>query len=251
MTEGALFNGLIIAWIALAAATFIALFFVTAPYGRHGRRGWGPGISHRIGWIVMEAPAALVFLLCFIVGNKTVTSWVFLLLWEAHYVHRSFIYPTTLRGPERRMPLVIVGSAFFFNAVNGYLNGRYLFTLSGGYPRRWLGDPRFLAGLGVFVAGYALNRWADIVLRRLRRPGEAGYKIPRGGLYRWISCPNYLGEIVEWAGWALLTWSLPGLVFALWTAANLAPRARAHHGWYREHLEEYPPERKALVPGVW
>jgi protein-S-isoprenylcysteine O-methyltransferase Ste14 len=70
-------------------------------------------------------------------------------------------------------------------------------------------------------------------------------------MYRWISCPNYFGEIVEWIGWAIATWSLAGLAFALWTAANLAPRARSHHQWYRESFADYPQERKALVPRLW
>ena len=75
--------------------------------------------------------------------------------------------------------------------------------------------------------------------------------MPHGELYRWISCPNYLGELIEWAGWAVATWSLPGLGFAVWTAANLVPRARANHRWYRSHFADYPNERKALIPGVW
>ena len=108
-----------------------------------------------------------------------------------------------------------------------------------------------MIGLILFLAGYGVNRWADLTLRGLRRPGETGYKIPYGGLFRWVSCPNYLGEIVEWFGWALTTWSLPGLAFALWTVANLAPRARAHHAWYHDHFPDYPPERKALIPGIW
>jgi protein-S-isoprenylcysteine O-methyltransferase Ste14 len=70
-------------------------------------------------------------------------------------------------------------------------------------------------------------------------------------MYRWISCPNYFGEIVEWIGWAIATWSLAGLAFALWTAANLAPRAHSHHQWYRESFADYPQERKALVPRLW
>jgi protein-S-isoprenylcysteine O-methyltransferase Ste14 len=70
-------------------------------------------------------------------------------------------------------------------------------------------------------------------------------------LFEWVSCPNYLGEIVAWAGWALATWSPAGLVFAVWTFANLAPRAWSHHRWYRSNFPEYPKERKALVPGVW
>ena len=107
------------------------------------------------------------------------------------------------------------------------------------------------ANLLIFSAGYGVNRWADRVLQNLRRPGETGYQVPQGGLYRWISCPNYFGEIIEWIGWAIATWSLPGLAFAIWTFANLAPRAAAHHAWYHRHFPAYPPERRALIPRVW
>ncbi|HSM13639.1 MAG TPA: hypothetical protein VLA66_06195 [Thermoanaerobaculia bacterium] len=55
--------------------------------------------------------------------------------------------------------------------------------------------------------------------------------------------------LVVWT--ALATWSLPGLAFALWTVANLAPRARSHHRFYRERFPGYPPERRALVPWIW
>jgi protein-S-isoprenylcysteine O-methyltransferase Ste14 len=253
MSEGQFFNLLLYVWLGLALLTFTTLLFVVAPYGRHMRRGWGPSIPNRLGWVLMEAPAALLFAYFFAAGTHraTLTAWVWLLLWEAHYLHRAFIYPLTLRGTDKHMPLAVTGMAFFFNLVNAYLNGRYLFTLSGGYSARWLADPRFLLGLGLFVVGFAVNRQADRTLRRLRPPGGSGYAIPRAGLYRWISCPNYLGEILEWFGWALATWSLAGLAFAVWTAANLAPRARAHHHWYRQHFPDYPPGRKALLPGLW
>jgi 3-oxo-5-alpha-steroid 4-dehydrogenase 1 len=33
--------------------------------------------------------------------------------------------------------------------------------------------------------------------------------------------------------------------------ANLVPRARAHHRWYRERFPDYPARRKALVPGLF
>ena len=115
----------------------------------------------------------------------------------------------------------------------------------------WLLDPRFILGVILFVVGYVINRWADNTLRELRQPGESGYKIPYGGLYRYISCPNYFGEILEWFGWAIATWSLPGLAFAVWTFANLTPRAWSHHKWYHAEFSEYPLKRKALIPGVW
>ena len=252
MSESALFNGLLIGWFVLGAVVFVLLFFVAAPYGRHIRKGWGLTIDNRLAWVLMEAPSPIVFALCFILGGSTgAVSVVFLVLWEAHYLHRAFIYPFGLRGAAKRMPLAIMAFGFLFNMMNGYLNGRWLFTLSGGYDNSWLTDPRFIIGSALFVIGFIINRQADTVLRGLRRPGESGYKISYSLFFRRVSSPNYLGEIIIWLGWALATWSLPGLAFAFWTAANLVPRAKAHHAWYRRTFPDYPPERKALVPLVW
>jgi 3-oxo-5-alpha-steroid 4-dehydrogenase 1 len=116
------------------------------------------------------------------------------------------------------------------------------------YPAGWLADPRFLVGVALFFAGFVINQQSDEILRTLRAPGERGYKIPRGGLYRFVSAPNYFGELVEWIGFALAAWSPAALVFVVWTAANLAPRAWANHRWYRRTFPDYPPERRALVP---
>jgi 3-oxo-5-alpha-steroid 4-dehydrogenase 1 len=253
VNELTIFNILLICWFVLAVVVFGALFFVAAPYGRHTRSGWGYTVANKTGWVVMEAPASIVFAICFVIGNNThtATALILLVLWEAHYLHRAFIYPLGRRGTARQMPLVVMSFGFIFNVMNGYLNGRYIFTFAGGYANEWLRDPRFVLGLVLFLVGFAVNRRSDEVLRSLRPPGESGYRISYHRLYRWVSCPNYLGEIIIWIGWAVATWSLPGLVFAFWTVANLMPRARAHHAWYREHFPDYPPERKALVPGLW
>lgn len=235
-------------------AVFIVLFFVTAPYGRHTRRGWGAVIPNWLGWFIMEAPSALAFAIYFILNGRqhTITLWVFFLLWEAHYIHRAFIYPFMIRGGKKKMPASVTSMAFFFNLVNAYLNGRWLFALSDGrYAAEWLLDARFIIGAVMYVAGFVINRWADAKLRMLRAPGEHDYRVPTGGLYRWISSPNYFGEMVEWFGWAIMTWSLAGLTFAVWTFANLAPRAVANHKWYHDTFDDYPEGRKALVPLVW
>jgi protein-S-isoprenylcysteine O-methyltransferase Ste14 len=253
VSEQAFFNGLIIGWFLLAVAVFSILLFMAAPYGRYARGGWGPTINNKMGWVIMEAAAPLVFAICFVFGSNvnTVTRLVFLGLWEAHYLHRAFIYPFGLRHRSRGMPLIVVGFGILFNMVNGYLNGRYIFTFSSGYTNQWLGDPRFVVGVALFVIGFIINRRADQVLHNLRQAGEFGYRIPYGGLYRWISCPNYFGEVIIWFGWAVATWSLPALAFAVWAVANLVPRARLHHAWYRANFPDYPPERRALLPRLW
>jgi len=253
LNEQDIFNNLILGWFILAIIVFISLFFFNAPYGRYVRNNWGSAIGSKKGWLIMEAPAPFLFAVLFFLGGNpiTVTTSLFLVMWETHYLHRAFIYPFTLRGRDRHMTIIVVAMAFIFNTVNGYLNGRHIFTLSGAYTNEWLLDVRFISGLVVFIAGFIINRRADLTLRKLRKPGESDYRIPYGEAYRWISCPNYLGEILTWVGWAVATWSLPGLAFAAWTIANLVPRARAHHAWYRKYFVDYPKERKVLLPGLW
>ncbi|MBX3274296.1 MAG: DUF1295 domain-containing protein [Sandaracinaceae bacterium] len=252
MPEATLHFYLTLTQIGIAIPTLVALLWISAPYGRHAREGWGPTIPARAGWILMELPASALFAAIFFLGDRSLelAPLVLLTVWQVHYVHRTFIFPFRLRAEGKRMPLSIPLMAVGFNSLNAYVNARWISHL-GEYGTSWLYDPRFLAGLAVFAAGMAINLHADTVLINLRAPGESGYKIPRGGLYRFVTCPNYLGEILEWTGWAIMTWSLPGLAFAIYTAANVGPRAVSNHRWYVEKFgDEYPKERRALIPFI-
>jgi protein-S-isoprenylcysteine O-methyltransferase Ste14 len=248
--EARFFGVLLYLYLGLAVATYIGLQFIVAPYGRHARRGWGPLIPSTASWLLMEAPASLGFASVYFLGERRFApgALALLALWQIHYVNRAFIFPFRRRGAERPIPLAIPLLAVAFNVPNAYLNARWLSHFSTSYGVEWLWDVRFLAGVALFLFGMGVNWQSDRILRELRQPGETGYKIPVGGLYRLVSCPNYLGEMLEWTGWALATWSLPGAMFALYTTANLLPRARANHRWYRETFSDYPPERKAVLP---
>ncbi|MCP3982539.1 MAG: DUF1295 domain-containing protein [bacterium] len=237
-------------WIGLSLPAFIALLFFRAPYGRFFRPGWGPALSDRVGWLVMELPAVLVFLALLLGSGATPgpVALVFAGMWLGHYVHRSLVHPFLRRGNARRVPLLLALFGVVFNAINATLNGSHLFAGGAPYDTAWFADARFLSGAALFGVGLAINVRSDRELCRLRRADEAGYGVPVGGLHRFVSCPNYLGEILEWGGWALATWSLAGLSFALWTAANLVPRALAYHAWYRRRFPDYPTDRRALVP---
>ena len=239
-------------WMALGAVVFLALHFIRAPFGRHTTGGWGPTMDNHLGWVLMEATVLVVFFLFLRQRWPETGSPVALMagLFVAHYVHRSLIFPWFLRTRGKRMPLLIALSAMCFNTMNGFLLG-YYFAHFAEYQASWFSDPRFIAGTLLFLGGAALNVLTDYRLIRLRKPGETGYVIPSGGLFEWVSCPNLLGEIIEWIGFALLSWSLPGLAFAFWTIANLAPRAWAHHRWYHEKFRAYPANRKALIPFIW
>ncbi len=244
------FNTLALIWIALALALFPIQLFVTAPYGRHVRGGWGPRIPNRFGWFAMEIVSLVVFAALFLSGTspKSAPMWIFFALWVLHYTNRSLIFPWRVHTTGKSIPLFIVASAACFNIVNAGLNGFYLGFLVPAYPTAWLNDPRFVGGIVFFFLGAAINIWADNRLIALRSNGATDYSIPRGGLFEFVSCPNHLGEVIQWSGFALMCWNLPALSFAIWTAANLIPRSLSHHRWYRSRFADYPAQRKAVIP---
>ncbi len=253
------FNILVIAWIGLAALLSPLLLKVRAPYGRHSSRKWGPAIDNRLGWFIMELPSLVLITVLFLTGNKWEINilWVFFMLWFVHYFNRIFIFPFRTRTKGKKIPVLVVFLALFFNLVNGFLNGYWLGYMAGGreqgageYYVDWLTDPRFIIGIVLFVTGFLINQVSDNHLIHLRNGKRLGYSIPTHPLFRYISCPNFAGEILEWTGFAIMTWCLPALSFAVWTAVNLIPRALHHHRWYKEKFPDYPVKRKAVIPYI-
>lgn len=253
MTEYQIYRMVLYVFFGAAVVTFVSLIFTTAPYGRHAKKGWGPLVPNKPAWLIMEAPASILFFIYMLVADRGITATLVVLqiIWQIHYFHRSFIFPFTLKSDEK-VPLSIMLMSMIFNAVNTYIQGRWLYSFSPAfsYTAAWLADPRFIIGVLIFFAGFAINKHADHVLKGLWDPANPGYRIPHGGMYRFISCPNYFGEMVTWIGWAIMTWSLAGVFFVVWTIANLGPRALANHRWYRQTFPDYPKERKAIVPFV-
>lgn len=243
-------NLICIIWSAIAVATFILLQYVTAPYGRHTTKGWGLEISNRIGWILMELPSFLIILYFYISSNQSTYASLLSLLWLFHYLNRTFIFPFRIRTKGKKMPLTIVFSAIFFNFFNAGLNGYYLANFDT-YTTENFSQWNFILGIILFVVGFIINQISDNILIHLRKPGETGYKIPTGFLFKYISCPNLFGELIQWMGFAFIAWNFPATTFLIWTAANLLPRALKHHNWYLTNFKEYPKNRKAVFPKIW
>ncbi len=252
MTRELFFN-LLYLWIALALIVFPIMLKVTVPYGRHTTNRWGPTLRNKWGWLIMELPVLLIFSWFFFTGTaeKTWPVYIFYGLFMLHYLYRAFVFPFRLKENGKRMPWLIVMLALFFNFINGFFNGYWFGTLSSGYyPDSWLKNPVFIIGIILFFIGMYINLKSDNRLLALRKGGKKGYYIPYGFLFKYISSPNLLGEIIEWTGWAIMSWALPSFSFALWTAANLIPRAIDHHRWYHKKFSDYPKKRKAIFPSV-
>ena len=224
-------------WVmaATAVVVFVALHFVTAGYGMMYNRRWGPTVGNRPGWVLMEAPVFVAMaLLWWFSGRRGETApLVMFLLFELHYFQRSFVFPLLIRT-RGRMPVSIILMGVTFNVLNALMQGGWIFYISPAdrYPASWLWSWQFIAGTAIFLTGMVINIHSDSVIRNLRAPGDTRHYIPRRGMFRYVSSANYFGEFVEWTGFALLTWSGAGAVFARWTFANLAPRAEKIHERY-------------------
>jgi len=245
----ATFSMILFIWIGVAVLVFLLLLKITAPYGRHTTVNWGPLVSNKWSWLIMELPVLVVLWLIVIpfINDLSRVSFIMIGLFSIHYVNRIFIFPFRIHTKGKKMPLIIMASAIFFNLVNGVSFG-YYFTHFASYTNEWFANPRFITGLILFILGLFINWKADNVLIHLRKPAETGYTIPTGWLFEKISCPNLFGEFIEWMGFAILCWNLPALTFFIWIAANLIPRAISHHKWYKEKFNEYPLSRKAFIP---
>ena len=236
--------------LGAGVSAFVLLFFLSAPYGRHARAGWGPVAGPRMAWVAMELPSLAAFVVAvwsWSTAPPRATAAVLIMFWVLHYGYRGLVYPFRIRPSGQGVPWLVVGLAVLFNITNGTTNGYALGALSSGVGPA---PEVFALGCGLWVGGVLINQHADHVLRSLRGPGETGYRVPVGGLYRWVSCPNYLGEIVEWLGFALAASTGAAWVFFFFTCCNLLPRALTHHRWYRSEFPDYPTSRRALIPWV-
>ena len=236
-------------WLGLAGITFIALQFVTAPYGRHVKKGWGSLIPNQLGWFLMELPSFAIMFLCWIWSESSYYAQMLFGIWSMHYFLRTFVFPFRIKTKGKKMPISIMWSGVLFNIINAGINAYYLSVLEH-YSSDHFYSWNFYLGAFLFGMGFLGNQISDTMLIRLRTDKDQSYKIPRGFLFKYVSCPNHFFEIMEWAGFAIMAWSLPALCFLAWTAANLLPRAMKHHQWYLDHFPDYPENRKSIIPFV-
>ena len=250
------FNVFLFAMAAVAVVVFVSLFFVDAGYGKFYNKKWGFAINNRLGWILMESPVFVTMLVLWLCSDRRgdLVRLAFLFLFELHYFQRSFVFPLRLRG-KSMMPLSIIFMGVVFNVLNAFMQGGWIFYISPDdyYPRDWLTRPQFIIGFMVFLIGLYINIQSDDIIRNLRRDGDTRHYLPKGGMFNYVTSANYFGEFVEWVGFAILTWSWAGAVFAFWTFANLGPRAARIYDKYKADFgdELNTKKVKRMIPFIY
>ncbi|MBQ2440837.1 MAG: DUF1295 domain-containing protein [Paludibacteraceae bacterium] len=253
------FNNFMYILALIGLVVFISLYYVDAGYGKMRTEKWGPAINNKIGWFLMEMPVFFVFLFLWATSEVRIQLpyLIFFLIFEFHYFQRSFIFPFLLKG-NSKMPLIIMALSVVWNLINGYVQGIWLFHLapiytSGLYTTAWLSDPRFIIGICIFVIGWCINMHSDHVIRTLRKPGDTNHYLPQKGLYKYVTSANYFGEILEWLGFSVMTWSWAGALFFWFTCCNLVPRSNSiWHRYKEEFADEFDEKKlKRIIPFIY
>lgn len=250
------YNTFLIIMAAVAVVVFIALYFVDAGYGYLFNPKFGFPIPNRVAWVIMECPVFIVMTVLWWLSDVRfeVAPLVLFLIFQTHYFQRSFIFPMLIRG-NSKMPFGIMMMGAVFNTLNAFMQGGWIFYLAQeqGYYDGWMSKPYIYIGAVIWLAGFIINLHSDYIIRHLRKPGDTKHYIPKGGMFRYVSSANYFGELTEWIGFAVASWSWAGVVFALWTFANLGPRAAA---LYKRYQSEFGEEftslgRKRIIPFIY
>lgn len=244
------FSSKIVAFV-ISPAVFFALFFITAPFGKHEVGSswlWGFRMNPKLAWMLMECPNFLSVFFFFQGPNSgSVVNAFLLALFLVHYINRAILYPLRARL-DKSMPVSVFLFSFSWTLYNGIVVGKYLGHFAT-YGNDWATNKCFVVGVVLFFLGMGINVNSDEVLRNLRRPGDSNYYIPQESWFQWITSPNYFGEFIEWTGFAMATWSWPGVAFASFTFCNLFPRAVATHKWYLNRFgKKYPSDRRIFFP---
>ena len=119
------FYDLLYIMFIVGLVVFVSLYFVDAGYGKMRSEKWGPSMSNKVGWFLMEVPVFLVVLYLYFKSfplyggmTKNVPYWIVFLIFEFHYFQRSFIFPFLLKG-KGKMPFAIMFLSVVWNLING------------------------------------------------------------------------------------------------------------------------------------
>lgn len=251
----ALYDTFLVVMALTAVVVFVALQFFEAGYGYLFDRRYGPPVPNKAGWVLMESPVFIMMCVLWACSDRRWDAAPLALaaMFQLHYFQRSFIFPLLMRG-KSKMPLGIVVMGMVFNTLNAFMQGGWIFYVApSDYYDGWFGKPFFYVGAVLFFVGMFVNWQSDYIIRHLRKEGDTRHYIPRGGMFRYVSSANYFGELLEWTGFAVASWSWAGAVFVLWTFANLAPRSASLYKRYEaEFGEEFTSlRRKRILPFIY
>jgi len=108
-------------------------------------------------------------------------------------------------------------------------------------------------GFPWFCCFMTLNFICHMRLKYMRPKGTNAFVIPHGGLFEYITCPNYFCEIMTWFGFNILTGFTPaGVAFNIVGAWQMYQWATQRRDKFRKMFgKQWPENRYVLFPFIY
>lgn len=254
------FESTIIQWILITFFVTSPLFFIgeatgwlSFGYSKFAKREQKWSLPSRLGMFIIYFPAVLAYPLIYIFLNSPSSQWhtLCMALVIAHFAKRCL---ETL-FLHKYSGVTNLGSTLLISSLYTLVSGLLGYIASTEITLKLLNSsafqPQIIVGVVLWVVGTGINFYHHWILANLRKPGETGYVLPQKGLFRWIACPHYFGEIIGWFGYAILFHHVGAYVILLTMTAYLMGRSHNTVKWYRERMDNVPTNWKRLFPFVY
>uniref|UniRef100_A0A7S3QRB7 Ubiquitin-like domain-containing protein n=2 Tax=Dunaliella tertiolecta TaxID=3047 RepID=A0A7S3QRB7_DUNTE len=185
-------------------------------------------------------------------GGHHLAQKLALYYWSFHYIKRILETFYVHKFGHDTMPVANLfrNSAYYwgFAAFVSYFINHPLY-----HPPR---VEQTLVALGLAMVCQLSNFRCHLILSNLRKPGEKGYKIPRGFLFEYITCANYTVEVFGWLLFTTAVQALPAAIFSTVGTLQMAQWALQKHKRLRKMFDgkegrpKYP-RRWIMIPPLF
>lgn len=220
----------------------------------------GPQIAWRtvfvieyLGPILVHALVVAARPLLYSKGSDAMSStqWLAFGMIVAHFVKREVETLFVHKFSANTMPFFnVFKNSFFYWAVSGLLCAVSIYS-----PRSLAAraeEPLLdLVGLAIYLFGETGNALVHLYLSSLRSRGGTERKIPSGYGFALVTCPNYMYEILSWAGIIVASRDWTVAFFIAIGAAQMYTWAQGKERAYRAQFpDKYKKKRFVILPGL-
>lgn len=254
------YTGSLTQWVAIAFAASLPLFFITEAtgwlslgYSKFARRNQRYSVRSQLGMFAIYFPAAVIYPSIHVLGDGAATTWhlVAMALIVVHFGKRCLEVLFVHRYSGVMNGWTVITICLLYSAVSWLLGEIATREVPAELVASAHLDRLLPVGLAVWLIGTGINLYHHVLLARLRKPGDKTYRVPSGGLFRFVACPHYLGEIIAWWGYALIFQHAAAVAVTATMTAYLMGRSHNTRKWYRSHVEGVPSSWRRLVPSVF
>lgn len=113
---------------------------------------------------------------------------------------------------------------------------------------------RLAAGLLLFAWAYREQWRANVAMAAVRKNSSGRvatheHRVITGGLFELVSSPQMFTEMVLYGAWYVVLWGSSGWKYVLlFVWGNQLEIALISHRWYQDKFDDYPRNRKAIIP---